>query len=383
MLFILFLSMFSFFVSYGQQKAEWKGTIEEQDGVKVINNPREPLYGEIVLDLEEDLSIGREDDENYLFVRITDIDLDKTGNIYVADLHNFRIQIFNAGGRYIRTIGRKGQGPAEFGHPSRIALDNVKEEIYVIDGYRRVKRFNKKGEYIDQFFYKKMINDLFIMEEGKILAHVTRRDASETHFTNATNALCHIDRNGEIVRDLIEVPKEDYRLKENERVGITTGHELQLQCAQIAKDKLVYGYPKEYELYVVDPVGKILLKIKKDEPYSKLTSEEIREVEDGYKPRTIKNFPPKHKPYFYGIFCDDAGRIYVQRNRQTWRQPSLWKDVDIFSKEGFFIYNAKLPPCTYVIRNGYIYTCFINEDEGLEGVKRYKIKNWHTIKSGT
>jgi len=41
------------------QKAEWKGKIETVDGVKVVHNPRAPLYGDVQLDLAEDLSIGR------------------------------------------------------------------------------------------------------------------------------------------------------------------------------------------------------------------------------------------------------------------------------------------------------------------------------------
>ena len=45
------------------QIPQWKGTIEEEDGVKVIKNPNEPLYGEITFQLEEDLSIGNEEDE--------------------------------------------------------------------------------------------------------------------------------------------------------------------------------------------------------------------------------------------------------------------------------------------------------------------------------
>jgi hypothetical protein len=61
----LFLFVFIIFVSAEQQKVQWKGKIEYEDGVEVIKNPNEPLYGEITFDLVEDLSIGNEDDENY------------------------------------------------------------------------------------------------------------------------------------------------------------------------------------------------------------------------------------------------------------------------------------------------------------------------------
>jgi len=56
--------------------------------------------------------------------------------------------------------------------------------------------------------------------------------------------------------------------------------------------------------------------------------------------------------------------------------------VDIFSDDGYFLYEATLPPCTWVIKNGFLYTYALDEDEGMEYVKRYRIKNWEQIKEG-
>ena len=76
-------------ISYAQ-KAEWKGKIETENGVKVIKNPKEPLYGELKLELQEDLSIGREDDKNYFFYVVKDIAVDSKSNIYVVDARNYQ-----------------------------------------------------------------------------------------------------------------------------------------------------------------------------------------------------------------------------------------------------------------------------------------------------
>lgn len=43
---------------------------------------------------------------------------------------------------------------------------------------------------------------------------------------------------------------------------------------------------------------------------------------------------------------------------------------------------ATLPPSTSVIKNGFLYTHELDEKEGMEYVKRYKIKNWEQIKKG-
>ena len=55
---VLYLSAFVLLVSCEKQKAEWKGIIEKVNGVTVVKNPNKPYYGELTLDLEEDLVIG-------------------------------------------------------------------------------------------------------------------------------------------------------------------------------------------------------------------------------------------------------------------------------------------------------------------------------------
>jgi hypothetical protein len=81
-------------------QAEWHGKIEYEAEMKIVKNPDEPVYGEIFFDLDEDLSIGKEDDENYLFFRIRGIQVDESGNIFVLDRGNFRIQKFDRDGNY-------------------------------------------------------------------------------------------------------------------------------------------------------------------------------------------------------------------------------------------------------------------------------------------
>ena len=77
--FIIGIVCFSllFISALGEQKAGWKGKIEQEKGVKVVKNPEEPLYGEIEFELELDLSIGGEEfDENYNFIRVSDVEVD-------------------------------------------------------------------------------------------------------------------------------------------------------------------------------------------------------------------------------------------------------------------------------------------------------------------
>lgn len=168
---VLFIVLFIFFfisATIPNQQSKWKGEIEEENGVKVFKNPEEPLYGEIVFELEEDLSIGREDDENYMFTRVSDVEVDEEGNIYVLDFRECRIQKYDKDGNYLLTIGRKGQGPGEFTQASRMNLD--KEKIYVNES-RKIHIFDTKGEFKRSITLQYPVTSYGITKEGNILGH--------------------------------------------------------------------------------------------------------------------------------------------------------------------------------------------------------------------
>ena len=379
LIFALFLPLFFFFFSsfkISVQYTGWKGEIEIENGIRVMNNPKEPLYGEIKFDLEGDLRIGNEKDDNYLFYRVRDVAIDSQGNIFVVDMSNFRIQILDINGKYIKTIGRLGQGPGDFEHPSQICISNFNGDIYVKDMVRTLDIFNRQGEFKKSLKMNNAIQDFFPFEDNTILAILIKPTYEEL---TSMHVLCKINNKGEILRSLAVFPYTMFmkRVGGGTLAGIT-GYELSLYFTVINHDKIVYGYSKKYELKVIERDGKLLYKIKKDSPKPKFTSDELSQ---------FKKIPvPKFKPYFYSIFGDTEGRIYVQRNKaqETIRGygtiDKLNKEVDIFSKDGYFLYKTILPPNTCVIKDGFLYSYDLDEDEGMEYVKRYKIKNWDQIK---
>ena len=168
---LLFLSILAGFF-FGQDNPQWKGKIEYENGVKVIKNPNEPLYGEIAFELEEDLSIGNEEDENYMFYGGASINIDSEGNIFVSDRRNYRIQKFDKKGNYLQTIGRKGQGPGEF-ERFWTAFFGPKDNIYVRDGMR-IHIFEKNGDLKRTFTLHNRISAFRCTEGGKVFANVSK-----------------------------------------------------------------------------------------------------------------------------------------------------------------------------------------------------------------
>ena len=96
---ILPLALILCFMAGCQDKDEWVGTIEEEDGVTVVKNPREPLYGPEVFNLEEDLIITNDaGEEEYMFQDAQNLTVDDDENIYVNDLKAAHIRVFDKNG---------------------------------------------------------------------------------------------------------------------------------------------------------------------------------------------------------------------------------------------------------------------------------------------
>ena len=77
-----------------------------------------------------------------------DIDVDGSGNVYVCDVHNNRIQKFSSSGNFIRTWGELGSGQGEFHFPLGIALD-TSGNVYVSDNLN--SRIQKFGSIVRNF----------------------------------------------------------------------------------------------------------------------------------------------------------------------------------------------------------------------------------------
>lgn len=80
-----------------------------------------------------------------------DIALDATGNIWVADTGNDRLQKFNPEGALVQVIGRSGSGEGELSDPAGVAV-TPKGNVVVADrGNRRVQVFSPKGVFLGAF----------------------------------------------------------------------------------------------------------------------------------------------------------------------------------------------------------------------------------------
>jgi len=71
-------------------------------------------------------------------------------------------------GKFIRTIGRAGQGPGEFQYPSEVRI-NKDETRYVLDGSSKIIYFDKDGKYLNQTSLSSIMRNIWITPAGTYL----------------------------------------------------------------------------------------------------------------------------------------------------------------------------------------------------------------------
>jgi len=384
---VLFLLAIVSLVSFGEQKAEWRGKIDYEDGVKVIKNPDRPFFGELIFDLEEDLTIGNEEDKNYMFYQARDVKVDSQGNIYVLDAGNHRVQKFDKNGNYLQTIGRKGQGPGEFARIYNMLFDN-KNNLY-IRGSRIIHIFNDKGEFVRNVVFPISIHSFSVAAEGSFIV-----SGFVTSEKGQNYGVMISDQDGKIVKNIAEFPGINIFQRGKSLFFLSHEYSPMLYLVPVNGKGVIYGYSPDYKLCFLIQKGDIFLIVRKDEPYHAISrGEKDKIIDEHYEdtardgsrwPRDIieeaANFS-KYRPFFDRIFTDYRGRIYVKKVKSV-LDKSREVEFDIFSNEGYYLYKTSLSFNPNVIKNGYLYYVFTSEETGEVRIKRYKIRNWKQIKEG-
>jgi DNA-binding beta-propeller fold protein YncE len=130
----------------------------------IATNAEGTAYGEDATfttkaDLRFAFDFGSAGTGNGQFSEIYGIAIDASGNLWVADTGNNRVQKFNAKGEYLSQFG----GPFQLNWPTGIAID-ASGNLWIADsGNTRVVKYNAKGEYQAEFGTEGSGNGQFIV----------------------------------------------------------------------------------------------------------------------------------------------------------------------------------------------------------------------------
>ena len=80
-----------------------------------------------------------------------DVAVDSSGNVYVADAGNDRIQKFNSNGTFITKWGSVGSNNGQFSGLTGVAVDSSGNVYVAENGNDRIQQFNSNGTFITKW----------------------------------------------------------------------------------------------------------------------------------------------------------------------------------------------------------------------------------------
>jgi hypothetical protein len=258
---LIFLSLLIFSILNAQVK-DWKGSKVIKDDVIYINNPEKPVYYKNKLPfpkLTKIMSIGVEDgDERYILGNIFGIAFDREENIYLLDNPYHCIKVYDKNGKYLKQIGKKGQGPGEFDKPFRISI-TTEDKIVVFDmGNRRICVLNKQGDFEHSVVRPFLATLLILNTRDEIILVRPVGDIVFKMNQGKYNPFLHLDLNGNEVRSY---GKAHYI----EKGGYSSPSFSYAKA--LPNGDLLTVFENIYRILEYDPLGNIVREIKKEDQF--------------------------------------------------------------------------------------------------------------------
>jgi len=127
----------------------WQGTTVEDGLTRTVRTTSGSVWGGDGR-LVEEVAIGTEmHGEDDLLAYVVGIE-SHDGLIYIADRQLATIRVYDMEGNHVRDMGRRGEGPGEFGPITSLGFDPTREELVVREGIGVIHRLTLDGDFIQR-----------------------------------------------------------------------------------------------------------------------------------------------------------------------------------------------------------------------------------------
>lgn len=361
---ILLFSMVVVISSPGQSKiGQWKGSTKSESGVRIVSNPKKPMFRDVSSAFVLELTIGETDSSpNFNFIRLSDLLVDDKGNIYALDSKDANIKVFSAEGQLLRIIGQQGQGPGELLTPVSMDLLSPTELVVMDARSRRLTSFDLNGNY------RRSISS------AKHSMGVIKTDSTGNIYSIVLATTEYARRN--------ELQKFDANLNPLNTIDFSPIIEEQNVSLFAAGPRFTvtgnglvwYGYPNPtYEIRVYNNEGSLVMRVLRENVSSKIPKEEVKAATQGI-PQGLKVYIPEYYAPYYDIEDNGNGRIIVLTRYLLRENAYLF---DIYDDSGRYIETKEFRPnhraSCFRWKNDKLYVVEEN-DSGLPVIKKYSVK---------
>jgi len=383
---VLFIFSITAFIIWSacSEKPERTASVEIIDGVEYVHNTEIPLHPDKTVSFEEDLSIGGEDDEgNIVLFQPTSFIVDQNENIYISDWQDKAIKAFDKSGEYIRTIGRKGEGPGEFKSISSLTFLPDGRLLVMDSSSRRANIFNSSGKFVESYQWKKRFGRLHLTTNSSCTLSVSILEG-ERPLEERKHFVKEFDFKGQEILSFGEFVVAESKVYSGKgfAVGISVPYSpASIFAADPARHYLYHLINNKYLIEVFDRTGKVIRKI--DRPYEPVpfTSKEAQEFrarreksKNEYIRKLVKEMVlPSIKTIAPRMLVDDLGNLWIETHEQIDEVERTLTAHDIFNTDGYYEGRVWLDIRPRLFVKGRMYRMHTDEETGYRFLKRYRV----------
>jgi hypothetical protein len=364
-------------------KSDMEARVEVIDGIEHVFNTGAPLYPNRKVSFEEELAISPEDEEgNFILFQPMSFIVDRNENIYITDVQENSIKVFDSHGKYKLTIGRRGQGPGEFQYlGSQTFLPDGR--LLVMDSMqKRTTLFSAAGEFLESFQWKESLGRLYVATESSLILSKYTFEGKNNPLEGRRLFIREYDFGGNELNSFGEFTVEETRIwaEANRAAALSWPHSPRsIFSGDHVRQHLYHCLNSEYAIEVYDRRGELIRKIQRSYDPVPLSHQEAEEFRARYKDapsmrKVIEGMPmPNVKPITTRMLIDDKGNLWVETHEEKEEEGQIIKAYDFFNADGFYEAKVWLDKDPTDILKDKMYLMETDEETGIRIVKRFKV----------
>lgn len=326
------------------------------------------------------------------FGSIDSLAFDDRGAVYVCDAKAKNIKKFDASGKFLKLIGRAGQGPGEFTHPYEVEV--FRDRLFVRDLFAsRISQFDLEGTFLSAVSIDRKEGSwrrFQALPDGRWIVETEFVDRREPGAPQEMRLALH-GPDFSFIKTIYRKPvfRNKY-ITEPVRTNVPLPFPARSKWGLTPDGKIVVGFSGSYEIEIHDPdKGKLLswtqrfdpvavTKKDRDDHFAGLvqsvgsSSGSVSVVNRGAPDYVVQNTEfPKTKPAFEDFAVDAAGNAWAF----LWLpSPESKRLIDVFDPKGKLLGQVRLEGAdrlTYVsaFRPGTLWMAITDDDGGTRIVK--------------
>jgi hypothetical protein len=356
---------------------------ETVDGVTLVHDPALPLHPEKSVRFEEEISFGGEETGPGAVLKPGQYAVDRQNRVHIYESAEGVIKVFGEDGRFVRNVGRKGQGPGEFAQAYFLGFSPDGRLLVTDYQNRRTSIFGPEGDFQGSYQWTENVSMPFLVLDGAYVAVMSVFEEGASKMFLKTYGF-----EGKELRawGRFSLPTMKSVTRQTEAGAVVTSvisvpYSPRSVLAGDARLQRVYHCLNDaYLIDVYDAEGRLFRKI--DRPYERVrvTAADKEELVSRMSPSNkmvrelYENLTwPDVKPVTDRMVCDDCGFLWVETYEIRNEAGEKLTAYDVFDDEGRYDARVWLDAAPGKFAAGKMYRFKEDEETGVRALTRYRV----------